>query len=392
MNTNVNIHAPLGVRSDTSSEKMNVVKVVVRDDMNEEATSFMICLTPGDSWTATLSMDGLMVGDSGNCDGDVYLGSETARSGQDASPPMSGALVSLGEATSGYLEAWLAPRDALVEDDEDTAAVNMHAAVMPISGTAMLVSPMAGFSSSYNATALMDCVDNDDIDSDDGDGCWNNDDSSTATDDNGGLISSALMSGNELLVGRWTAIDDMNVTSHTKLVLTFPVNHLNYDAKNDDGDDVTETDPVSVYAFNDAGEMTLQGEAMLGKNTNMCMFDMNMLSCNGMMVDELGGTMAGGFRIFNNTVSNVPTSDDTNTEADDRIPTDDNDGSELEDLGNGRDAKGNFDANADRGQIPAEGLGAIGLVCSYFMGTNGMNYDQITPIQSIDAGDDGSNL
>ena len=34
--------------------------------------------------------------------------------------------------------------------------------------------------------------------------------------------------------------------------------------------------------------------------------------------------------------------------------------------------------------VPAESLGAIGLVFSYFEGTNGMKYDQVTPIQTID--------
>ena len=39
---------------------------------------------------------------------------------------------------------------------------------------------------------------------------------------------------------------------------------------------------------------------------------------------------------------------------------------------------------------PAESLGAIGLVFSYFMGTDGMQYDQATPIQSIDIDRDGN--
>ena len=67
VNTNVNIHSPLGVRA--SAEALNVVSVVViRDAMGMAAVDFKTCLTPGDSWTATLSSEGLMVMDPGECD------------------------------------------------------------------------------------------------------------------------------------------------------------------------------------------------------------------------------------------------------------------------------------------------------------------------------------
>ena len=109
INTNVNIHSPLGVTAGVGQPK-NVVYVRIRSaafDRNTVA-SFHICLMPGDSWTATLSMDGLMVMDEGGCDGDlVELGSGPAH--MNVPTPMMGEMVDLGETDSGYLEAWLRP-------------------------------------------------------------------------------------------------------------------------------------------------------------------------------------------------------------------------------------------------------------------------------------------
>ena len=97
-----------------------------------------------------------------------------------------------------------------------------------------------------------------------------------------------------------------------------------------------------------------------------------MLSCNGTKVGDLAGT-GGFFRLFNNTVEN-----DANTDGD-HVDTGDSDGEEVDDL---------TTTNNTGGQDPAEGLGAIGLVFSYFMGTDGTEYDQVTAIQSIDVADD----
>ena len=112
MNTNVNIHSPLGVR--VSGETMNVVRVVIRDDMGEAARDFKICLKPGDSWTATLSMGGLMVMDAGECGSVQRLSPD--RNNLPHPTPMMEEMASLGDATSGYLEAWLAPTEGLNDD------------------------------------------------------------------------------------------------------------------------------------------------------------------------------------------------------------------------------------------------------------------------------------
>ena len=156
---------------------------------------------------------------------------------------------------------------------------------------------------------------------------------------------------------------------------------------------------------------------MLDMNVNMCMFmsagmmddgmmddgmmddgmmddgmmddGMPMLSCNGMMVGELDG-MAGEFRIFNNTLDGQVDANEDETLADGDPTNEPNfvssDGAERGGLGILREkmADGDGDGGADAGgQVPAEALNAIGLVFSYFMGTDGMQYDQASPIQSI---------
>ena len=76
--------------------------------------------------------------------------------------PAMGEMVSLGATDSGYIEAWLNPRNALMDDTSFVKAPDAdfspeNAQPRAISGTAMLVSPMSGFSSSYNAVALNMC-------------------------------------------------------------------------------------------------------------------------------------------------------------------------------------------------------------------------------------------
>ncbi len=438
-NTNVNIHSPLDVRDKPSDETMNVVRVVIRDAMGKGQADFKICLMPGDSWTATLSMDGLMVMDGGGCDESVHH-SAGSRTESATSTPMMGEMMALG-ADSGYIEAWLAPTGGLVDDSVrcspaganclaaggfDTDLAEENATPSVISGSAMLVSAMSGFSSSYNAVALTGCGADATTaiasDTDDGNGCWvlgTADTAGTGANANGGPINAALSTLDmDLLTGRWTAISDMNVMSHTKVVVTFPVGNetdgyhqLNHTVV-DDGEETAGTDPVSVYAFDDAGNISAMGTAMLGMNVNICMFGMMdmdddhdhdhgddmdmgdgmtsadmhgddmdggmpMLSCNDEMVDTLEEGMSGGFRIFNNNADEDP--EDTNPLDGLEISGENaDDGEEVEGLGIAAVA-----ADSDSGQVAAEDFDAIGVVFSYFMGTDGMQYDQATPIQSI---------
>ena len=95
MNTQVNVHSPLGIRD--SGETKNVVHIRVRnmDTSDNTVVSFNVCLTPGDSWTAALSMDGLMVMDPGECDDDVAQGTDTRTVTHIATPAMR-EMVSLG--------------------------------------------------------------------------------------------------------------------------------------------------------------------------------------------------------------------------------------------------------------------------------------------------------
>ena len=440
MNTNVNIHSPLGVR--TSGETKNVVRVVIRNGMGMAAANFKICLTPGDSWTATLSMDGLMVADAGNCDDAVQQMAPDRNNVPNQTPAM-GEMLSLGDAESGYLEAWLAPNKGLVDDtvpceatadpatpamvcaseagagggDADLVADN--ATPRHITGTAMLVSAMSGFSSSYNATALNMCGNKAaaadaavaiNANADDGNGCWHQVFDTTAarnTDVAGTPIKAALDDTGNMLTGRWTAISDENVMSHTKVVLTLPMNHLNYAGKMGahaaDADasiigsiaEVEGTDPVSMFVFDDTGGLALSAhDVMLGMNVNMCMFmasgmdmmDMPMLACNDEMVGALDG-MSGEFRIFNNVMDNVALPDAT-TAGQYNLTGAFSDGTELTGIGAHNAAGALVDSDPDTAgdqipQMPAENLAAIGLVFSYFEGTDGSVYDQVTPVKAI---------
>ena len=379
-NTNVNIHSPLGVRTGAAQRK-NVVYVRVRStapDRNVVA-SFNICLMAGDSWTATLSSEGLMVGDPGECDGDVRaIGSNPGN--MNVATPAMGEMVSLGATDSGYIEAWLNPRNALMDDTSFVKAPDADfspedAQPHAISGTAMLVSPMSGFSSSYNAVALDRCGNRIAADSevsrmvaeslaagsgsvrntattedtddragagDDGNGCWHvlQDDPGTPAseaDAAGAVINAALMMGDtkDLLTGRWTAIDDENVMSNTKVVLTFPLNHLNYANGT--------SDPVSLFVFDDMGNIVLSSIGLT-------------LSSNGEEVGALDA-VSGEFRIFNNTAPAMAA----------RV--------------------GEIPDNV----TPAASFDAIGLVFSYFEGTDGSQYDQVTSLQWIDVDRDGNN-
>ena len=186
----------------------------------------------------------------------------------------------------------------------------------------------------------------------------------------------------DLLTGRWTAIDDENVMSHTKVVLTFPVPHL--------GVTGGSSDPLTLHIYDDMGNIVdRSADLTLPMGVNMCMFgggmmdmgddmddDMDMMmpmfSCNDKEV-ELDDAMSGEFRILNNKAISNP----------------DPLGGELGGLGT-MDTDTTADAeNIQAAQYPAEPLNAIGLVFSYFEGTDGTEYDQVTPIQWINIDEDG---
>ena len=432
--TQVALHSPLGVRD--SGEMPNVVRVIVRDTMGTMLAHFKTCLTPGDSWTAALSMmDGmssLTVVDEGACDASTQPPGATRVSPAPIDTPMAGEMVSLGAAMSGYLEAIVAPNDGLLDGTTpcETAASDTTAAAVcgasgvdatggndadsnpddtdprDITGMAALVNPTSGFASNYVATALDGCVANAGVAgayTDDSDGCWTT--GTEAAQRNGTPIMNALVADQDLLTGRWTAINDENVMSHTKLVVTFPVQHLNHKTKNVHEEEVAGTDPLSIYVFDGDGDMALKNHTVaLDMNVNMCQFmpaggmmdegmdmgsdhgdDMPMLSCNGEDVGAING-MAGEFRLFNNNADTVDaqgmlsdydgvtagTQTDPGTEADDYSVEDDSDTATA--------------GTQPGGQRAAEGLGAIAINCSYFMGTNGLNYDQISMGQWIDLG------
>ncbi len=269
-NTNIHLHTPAGVMNETDDEAKVVVKVAVRDPMNKMVASLKICLTPADSWTATLSEQGLVVGDPGNCDEQVEL--EAAGRGAVAQrTPEPGQAVSLGAARSGWLEAWIAPTKGLKDGaDTDTDPENAAAALLA-PGEATLISAGSGFSSSYLAVPLLGCgkgaarAGTIMADGDDGDGCWTtqNDGDATQKKENGAAILAAFVdqahepkTGGETesaQIGRWTALDDANVQTRTTLVLTLPVNRLAYTGTNAGGDKVTGTDPVSLLVFGEEG-------------------------------------------------------------------------------------------------------------------------------------------
>lgn len=451
--TQVAVHTPLGVRD--SGEMGNVVRLLIRDTMGELLAHFKVCLTPGDSWTATFSMmegmSGLMVGDEGKCDANTQPPGATRVTPAPLDTPMKGEMVSLGTAMSGYLEAIVAPNDGLLDGTtpcEETASPTTAAAVCgasgvdatggndadsnpddtdprDITGAAALVNAMSGFSSNYLPVALDGCVANAGVAeayTDDSDGCWTTGPAGTLVTD-GTSIMNALAAGQDLLTGRWTAIDDDNVMSYTKLIVTLPVQHLNHTTKNVHEETVDGTDPLSIYVFDEDGAIALKNHmVMLDMNVNMCKFargmmhdddmgmdddmhdhgmddgdmhdddmgmggGMPMLSCNGMDVGEINGT-AGEFRLFNNNADIVDAEGMLSDYNATLTGTQTDDGTEADDYSVDDDSDTATAGVQPGGQKAAEGLGAIALNCSYFMGTNGLNYDMASMGQWIDLGGD----
>ena len=399
-NTHVNIHSPLGVRA-VGPEDKNVVAGRVRSTAPDRnvVLAFTTCLLPGDSWTAMLSAAGLQVVDAGGCDADLRepppRRNTTIRM---VATPLPGEPIPLGDTAQGYLEAWLTPTHTLNDDtvgEPDVDFAPEHATPRPISGLAMLVSPRAGFSSSYNATALRGCGATAGIAiaaaTDDGDGCWaigtggSSGTSPVAGTADGVWIRQALRgvttpptaadpepapaptdTPHDLLLGRWTAIADENVTSTTTLVLTFPVHHLTLD----DG----SADPVSVHVYDESGKMLLQSVGVhLTKGVNRCAFLPPLEDRTAGLVcseEEVGALAApaGAFRLFNNTA----------------VAPDETTAQTRERPGLGSEPGG--------AQDPAESLAALGLIFSYFAGTDGLQYDQASPIQWSAIADDASTL
>ncbi len=401
-NTNVHLHRPAGVMADTSMEEKVVVKVAVRDAMNKVVASLKICFLPADSWTATLSEAGLTVVDPGGCDAQVEL-DPPARNAPVQSTPKPGEVVSLGGVSSGWLDAWVAPTKGLV-DGSDADTEPDHGAVQFLaSGSATLISAVSGFSSTYLATPLVLCgrgpVPAGIITAagDDGDGCWTsqNDGNDEQKRENGEAIMLALSNtGHDptinndqksVFIGGWTALDDANVQSRTKLVLTLPMNHLTYTGTNADGEQVAGTDPLSLLVFDGEGKVVLEArEVLLAKNVNTCTFlpaalaqevelevaaGQTVLSCNGAQVGTLAAS-SGTFRLFNNTM-------DAKGEGDAAADQVTNTGAEA--TGLGRALRPGEDTTQN-GQAIAEGLGVVGLNFSYFRGTDGQEYDQVIPI------------
>lgn len=399
-NTNVNIHSPLGVRSAQTAEDQNVVHVRVRSAAADRnvVVAFNICLRPGDSWTAVLSSAGLQVVSAGTCDDQVQAPAPSRHGGWESPTPVPGEIVSLGDTAHGYLEAWVNPTSTLNDDavfPPDADFNPDHAVPRYIAGLAMVVSPAAGFSSSYDAIALRGCgaAAGTDIaaDTDDGNGCWAlgtggvSGTSPVAGTGEGVWIRQALRgvttaptpadpepaptpgdTPRDLLLGRWTAIADAHVTSTTTVILTFPVNHLLL---------VDRTaDPVSVHVYDDDGTLGLQSiDLTLPLGVNRCRFlppsgeQSVLFSCNGEAVGAIDAP-AGEFRIFNNTAVGW---EETTALV--------------------RERPGLTHTNGGA-QDPAESLAVLGLVFSYFAGTDGLQYDQATPIRGLEIAHDASNL
>ncbi len=434
-NTNVAVYRHVGVRGQVSEETPSVAQVAVRDRMGKIATEFKICLMPGDSWTATLTGAGLRVGSPGECDEKIHQGGGT-RTGQLVVTPKPGEVVTLGPATSGWLDVWLTPANTL-QDGPDADTEPDHASdsnTLRLGGVATLVSPGAGFASSYRAVALWRCGDwvhtgsssgergyrnwnlqvtypdltpdrsvGERVDT--GDGCWNVDRNANgvvgekktgalAPWDEVDPISEALTQvsstgGNRVVVGEWTALDDENVQTSTKVVLTFPQTPLRYEGqKTAGGAKMMATDPVSVLVFDEDGELALDSrEVLLDQDVNVCTFlpqDLAMeddmgpepgLSCNGRRVGALQGATSGLFRIFNNTAVTL-----------DGAGLVTNDGSEATDLSvkkaTAGASSGDPPTRPKGGQVPDGNyrFAMIGLVFSYFKGTDGREYDQIAPL------------
>lgn len=261
-----NFHVPFlgeGVAA-TSSPYPAVTGVDVRN--------FTICLSPGDVWTAALTSAGptsstLIIGSVGSCDGAIAGTGFTP-------PPLPNQQVPVG-ATFGYVEAYT--MEAGGGDDV-------------IWGVATPVDVIGGFSSSYNATALVNF----------------NATSEASSVANNKAVSAALAReggvDKEILLTRYTAGDIF--AAATQVVLTFPAGFQ------------PGEDPVSMFFFDEDEHVSFSPRHIfLPHWVNVCTIEpvssVTRIFCPTTAAipvnsfDVLGspGTLTGGWvRIINNGV------------------------------------------------------------------------------------------
>ncbi len=310
--TYLSIDSPGGVMDDPATQTRNVVRVIVRSGDTPPFTDqvasvardtsgdtmaahnafrrppmlaqFDICLMPGDTWTASISAnaagDGSMLtlGNPGECDAMVTQPAMT-RGGSNVmrTPTMDNPTIML-DGTMGIIEAF--PKVASTGTGEDMAT----STVRDISGLAYLVSAEEGFASTYNPVALTSC---------------------NVQECNAGFMAfNAREEIKRHLFGRWITDPVLNAT--TDVILTFPDTHpLNYQTVVDN-QPRTNTDPLTMYVFDEAGNTVANHEVMLDQTVNMCRFEMmenrlTQVTCNDVVVIEGFNAEAGSFRIVNNT-------------------------------------------------------------------------------------------
>ena len=456
MDTLIAIHSPLGIMS--TGETMNVVQVKIENMMGQDVGMFPICLKPGDSWTAVLSMSGadkssLTVKDPGGCDDKIAAGAQAGGTRVNPNPittPEMDAPVTIG-ASGGLVHAYTMPNETLMDaDDTDSTTASENrtddAHPRPIVGTAHLISSMNGFSSSYNAVALMvtdsdtttdataateePLAANEPTDDEARKGECGVMDLSPAGDAATDLTADMPMGGcsdmqietalgmRYRLLGRWTALNDENVATMTTAVVTFPgTTPLMLMAGVDAKDNAVgkSTDAVSLYLFDDMGMDTfISHKAMLNMAVNKCtigsmmdmmgddmmgddmmgddmmgddMMEMPEVACNGESLghtDDYGG---GGFQILNNKAGNVEEAVGTYAAvAADGSGNVYSDGAEMDNADGFDDAITPDMSEADDATTDGAGgmLPAIGIVLSFFEGTDGKKYDQAVSLQASD--------
>ena len=225
------------------------VGVKIADGMGM-STTFTICLTAGDVWTARLTSDGegksmLDVANPGNC--------------ASATPPA--AMLPLA-ADHGFIEAYTT--DGM------------------LMGIANIVSPMGGFSSMYNAVSIV-----------------NFDPTVEMPAKAEGIQDALAMEGGiqkDMLIGRWAATPDNGAETH--VVLTFP-------AGGGPG-----TTPVRIHVTDQEGLLSGSREFYLGRAVNLCTF-MTMdgettLSCNGSPAVLPLSSIGGWFKIMAPDMMGLP--------------------------------------------------------------------------------------
>lgn len=191
------------------------VHIRIREGVSSvEVRNFTICLSPGDVWTAALTASGttstLRVGNPGSCDATVAAAGFTA-------PPVVGLAVPVG-ATFGYIEAYTMEGTAPgvpPGNGDDT-----------LWGVATPVNVTGGFSSSYNATALIN---------------FNAFNEAAAVAGNVAVAQALAREGGvdkELLFTRYVA--GAGIGAVTQVILTFPT-----------GFRPPAADPISAFFFDE---------------------------------------------------------------------------------------------------------------------------------------------